>query len=121
MESIYEPINFLKEPALFSTKFSVEKSNKIITGLVEKIKNQCKGRCLNISFKRSIERGGERIRRVDIESRDGVIKGYIIYNPVESVEGYVCGGDIEGQLNFNSSSRADKEEYLGLAKILHRI
>ena len=99
-------------------KLTLEEINKTIVDLTEKIEQYGNGRKIEVKYHERINNGGEEvIEEVEIKSGDDVINGKIIYH---SGEIPISDQDpkIEAKFNFNSTDKADKEEYLGLVKII---
>jgi len=112
----YETIEIEKNSGIFPTgsDFKAEKSNRIIKNLVEKIQDYEKAREMKTKYYKEINnKGEERIIKAEMKSKEGIIRGIISYHPRSTFNGTVYA-----KFNFNSNNPADKQEYLGLVKIL---
>ena len=127
MKIEYEPIKNKKESPFswFSTSdFSPEKSNNIIKNLIKKIEEYVKTRELKVRYETNTNsQGRERIIKAIIKSKDKVIEGLIEYNPkgvysLGTIGGRTYSGYIQAEFNFNSTDPKDRQEYLGLVRII---
>lgn len=121
----YKPIEHSKNRdfLIFTGDFKPEKSNKIIIDLVEKIEQYEQTREMKVKYYKENAQGIERIKKVKMKSKDGVIGGVIGYVPPHTFGCGIAtlisyGGSIQAKFNFNSNNSEDKTEYQGLVKIL---
>jgi len=114
-------------PRMFPLDFKPEKSNKIIKGLVKRIGRYEELRGIETEYHKAIlNNGKERIRLVNIKSKDKIIEGKIEYNsaykdPRDALNLDSYCGYINLEFRFNSKDPRDKQEYLGLIKIIREI
>lgn len=100
-------------------------SNEIITNLVKKIEQYEPARGMETKYYKKIcSNGEEKLLKIEMNSKDGVVQGIITYEPVEppspliSAPPFSRAARIQVKVNFNSNNEADKKEYQGLVKII---
>ena len=113
--------------------FTLEEKNKTMTDYALNIEKYItQKRKVKVGYqKKVLDNGFEEIKKIEIKSEDKIIQGELYHKPQEkkiiSVStitglGYHFSPDsIFLKFNFNSKNPADKEEYLGLVKIVKGI
>ena len=100
-------------------------SKEMMTDLAKKIEQYEQKRGMETKYHKKIcSNGEEKLLKIEMNSKDSVVRGIIIYEPVEppspliSTPFFPRAARIQVKLNFNSNNEADKTEYQGLIKIL---